>query len=882
MNIDRLVKECHDRIPSEWKKTPWTFLNHGYDALDSEDKLNAYISAYGEMHVVKCRKAMQNFPFDELWIKDSNGEPTSIIKNFEIFDWGCGQGIGILTFLELLNEREMLHGVSAITLIEPSSFALNRAKSWVSQSVKPSTVINTLERYIPSNNNNKWEDLSCEQKIAIHIFSNVLDVRSVGLKWLAENSLLLAEKSYYICVGPKYGRGISRIEDFYNLLGRPSIFSSFSQFPCGYTSTTNHPFGIEVKGFSLSKTNGLDLSYQEQSTQDLIDEYQAGDECLEDIVARDVKEAYHNLKISVSGSSELYFKPAIGIERPDFIYAHISNGIVIINVCSDIENFEKDFDKVDAIKSVLFDIYIKSLKISSIINPKIYNSIKIGLYFPSHITQNQIDIAKEKYYNNLLERKNYNRNGTNYKPKDPTQFLITLTPQSCSNILRTLKASGFSFNFYQEIKNIILGHWHYYSDGDLTFKLTKRQEELLKNINNRLRIKGVAGCGKTHLIAYFAVKEHLRTGNRVLIITYNIALIKYIQMRINQVPADFSTDVFDIINYHQFFWSKAKRYNNEKLTLKSSDDPTFFRDCLKEIIYNKDQYDTIIVDEAQDFMTAWFDILRLYFLKEDGRLIILGDGEQNIYSREMENGVKMPRINGFGGNDWKSISDRRRQIKRQINPEIVTLASSFANHFNISNEPLIPNSTLNLEDYKIKYYKENQDIPIQILFELLQKILQENNLNYEDTVFLGPSIQILRLLDYLARISGTHTITTFESHEEFQKLKEKHNSNTASLNLDLKAIRRVAKVHFTTDINALKFATIQSFKGWESKNIILLIQKEVEDIRTSQESGFVIQRHEDMNALLYTAITRARENLFILNLGYEKYHEFFNKNIINE
>ena len=98
----------------------------------------------------------------------------------------------------------------------------------------------------------------------------------------------------------------------------------------------------------------------------------------------------------------------------------------------------------------------------------------------------------------------------------------------------------------------------------------------------------------------------------------------------------------------------------------------------------------------------------------------------------------------------------------------------------------------------------------------------------------------------------------------------------------MKVIRRVEKVHFTTDTPALKFATIQSFKGWEAKNIILLIQKEVDDIRTTEEKGFVIQRHEDMKALLYTGITRAKENLFIINLGYDSYHNFFNTHIRHE
>jgi hypothetical protein len=61
-------------------REPWKYVNHGVDLLTSEDELNAYMLAYGEMHNVKCRAAFQNFPFDKIY------------SNIEIVDWGCGQG----------------------------------------------------------------------------------------------------------------------------------------------------------------------------------------------------------------------------------------------------------------------------------------------------------------------------------------------------------------------------------------------------------------------------------------------------------------------------------------------------------------------------------------------------------------------------------------------------------------------------------------------------------------------------------------------------------------------------------------------------------------------------------------------------------------------
>lgn len=140
MNIDRLVEQCYNALPPSWKNNPWSYLDHGKAILDSDDKLNAYIASYGEMHIMKCRLAMNNIPFDDLESQD-----------FEIFDWGCGQGLGTLTLLQFLAERELLYRVKRINLIEPSNYAINRAKSWVSQSVNVRTEIRVFNRFIPSN-----------------------------------------------------------------------------------------------------------------------------------------------------------------------------------------------------------------------------------------------------------------------------------------------------------------------------------------------------------------------------------------------------------------------------------------------------------------------------------------------------------------------------------------------------------------------------------------------------------------------------------------------------------------------------------------------------------------------------------------------------------
>lgn len=78
-------------------------------------------------------------------------------------------------------------------------------------------------------------------------------------------------------------------------------------------------------------------------------------------------------------------------------------------------------------------------------------------------------------------------------------------------------------------------------------------------------------------------------------------------------------------------------------------------------------------------------------------------------------------------------------------------------------------------------------------------------------------------------------------------------------------LEKVKKNRFTVVSRNLKLSTIQSFKGWESKTVICIIQNDKhsdDDVVSSSE-------------LIYTGITRAKENLLIVNIGNNLYDSFF-------
>ncbi len=114
-------------------------------------------------------------------------------------------------------------------------------------------------------------------------------------------------------------------------------------------------------------------------------------------------------------------------------------------------------------------------------------------------------------------------------------------------------------------------------------------------------------------------------------------------------------------------------------------------------------------------------------------------------------------------------------------------------------------------------------------------------------------------MDHLFRTeAGERTSTAFESKEQWEDLQRRKGGEWA-----LERLRKNKKIHFWMNAGTVKLSTIHSFKGWEIDTLVLLI-----------EGGTDPQNASD-DELIYTAITRCRKNLLVLNLGNPRYHGFF-------
>lgn len=877
-NIYDIIEWCHESLSSQWKAYPWKHpdINHGVDLLVSEEALNCYMSAYGDMHMNKCKAAMINFPYEKL---------TGAI---EIVDWGCGQGIGSAVVLDMLQQRDLLSWVKRVTLIEPSSHALQRAVINITKVSDNNIEIEAINKYMPAKSPSHAETLSSigyKYSNVIHIFSNILDVRAIDLAAVARMTASSNGKHFILCVGPKNGSAF-RIEQFCSVFGQQEYFSYIDSACYGHTKKTGHPYTCMTRCFTYNGSS-LDMSrlslYHDSGLEDY-NEYDLRLQIQNNVFSPQKARVAFRLQNILSIDDILYIDPVINEVKVDFIIVRPNKGVLLVNLFEEnLDNcsltadgkkiiFNDKFDGKEITYQSPIDLInlcqtsikdgIEELLISTIEDKKNFGLIKKVVIF----TENDTNKVKS-FFNVQIEKINHTfLYGKEFIfEKDISQNLF-------DKINFIHNSPSFDDAVKRKLSTIISPAWHSYQEGKSGFEPKGAQRELVISRSTQQKISGVAGSGKTHVLAARAVNAMKRTGGDVLILTFNITLANYLKYRLSELREDFSWEKIDIYPYHQFFRIRASECHLH-VDFDAYDRLSFFENAA---IHKR--YSAIFVDEVQDYTTEWLRIVMQNFLLPDGEFVVFGDPKQNVYHRPTEEKTGDIKLGVIGGVWNKELSTGRRFT----NPRLATLATEFQAKF-LSNQPIDAINTTNgfdntLNFQIVTYYNIRSTFTMDNLVLKLTEIIKNSNNDPKDFVVLASYSKLLQTIDSKYReMTGEKTEVTFVSKEQYERLKQLHNvsdDHPASwrFNRDYEALGRTRKQLFTTDKRCLKLSTIKSFKGWESASVIIIL----DDKYDPKVASYTPMEPE----MMYTAITRARESLYIINIGNEKYDKFFKDQMI--
>ena len=368
------------------------------------------------------------------------------------------------------------------------------------------------------------------------------------------------------------------------------------------------------------------------------------------------------------------------------------------------------------------------------------------------------------------------------------------------------------------------------------------------------RIKGPAGSGKSLVLAARAAKLAAE-GKSVLIATYNITLWHYIRDLVARASGGPGwSDGITTLNFHEWCrrtcqeagpaWSEEYSKLFEGVPEKPGS-PKLRREWKKiwqpviDRILNVDvpdlasravrepnvtRYDAILVDEGQDYRPPWWNALR-HAAKTDGECVLVADATQDVYGTAGAWTDAAMNGAGFSGG-WVQL-----EASYRLPNEAMETARLFATHFLKKSSIDLPKpeqGSLALHPCTLRWVQKepgaaSTDSCVKEILSMMKRA-GSNGLANADICLLTDDqmagAEVVRSL----RERNIRAVTTFtDQGVESKRL----------------------KMGFWMGNARVKVTTLHSFKGWETRLLVVHITRAFTD---------------EAHALIYTGLTRLKRS----------------------
>ncbi|MBK6761738.1 MAG: ATP-binding domain-containing protein [Ignavibacteria bacterium] len=433
-------------------------------------------------------------------------------------------------------------------------------------------------------------------------------------------------------------------------------------------------------------------------------------------------------------------------------------------------------------------------------------------------------------------------------------------------------------------------------------RLSRRQQEVLElPASRRRKCRGPAGSGKTHLAIEVAKREAL-AGREVLILVHNITMRNRYRDLISRSAPTFERRLIAVATFHSMVGdalrtlkeserqdrataeSLLRSYSHQANQIGGDDTATesaidFLRSAPQEPAL---QYDAVVIDEAQDFKANWMEAIEHFFKREAGAYYVFADEAQNVFSRPAD---KEGRSSTNVAGQWFHLPAVFRhcgvlgEFCRQYRQLILnTDEEDYQNtaDFEATEVQIMQNcSDLESESVSIvrDLYTKFPDDTIAIVGSAVGLLVKVASIISND-----PRIRMARTVEtenerkwilenvikdaredvdeafdkarFLSEIQSY--LTGGERERRIQEGKQMSNEALVyKYELQRRKLQRSFKNAFPSPFARVWVATIHSMKGLQADHVIFL--------HDEQQTG------EAYHELVYTAITRAKKTLTILD-----------------
>lgn len=167
-----------------------------------------------------------------------------------------------------------------------------------------------------------------------------------------------------------------------------------------------------------------------------------------------------------------------------------------------------------------------------------------------------------------------------------------------------------------------------------------QQEQLARSLGDGHRvIHGVAGSGKTMILAYRC--QHLaQVSNKpILVLCFNVSLAAKLRQVVQEDPNKISR--IKVRHFHGWCMDLLKKYDIPRPDSRDYQGEAYIEELVQRVITAVDAklipagtYGAVMLDEGHDFKPEWLKLIAQMVNPETNSLLILYDDAQNLYGEQ--------------------------------------------------------------------------------------------------------------------------------------------------------------------------------------------------------------------------------------------------------
>jgi hypothetical protein len=254
--------------------------------------------------------------------------------------------------------------------------------------------------------------------------------------------------------------------------------------------------------------------------------------------------------------------------------------------------------------------------------------------------------------------------------------------------------------------------------NELYVRLNNEQAKLLENLEmcKEVSVRGRAGTGKT-LLAIEKARRDSESGKSVLLLCFNTALSKRIKETLGETKINVRT-------VHSFALEYMKKYYPARVqgTFETDSDFEYLMSEFTEVTMNSNvNYDSIIIDEGQDFEREWISSIQDFGNKESA-FYIFYDPYQHLYSSA-----------STFNDEYLKMGVCYLLLRNMRNTDEISKSC-----LNIINEPLIPEHFSNIigRDPEVTFVYNKNDLE-EIINSKVHELQFINKIDRDDLTILS-------------------------------------------------------------------------------------------------------------------------------------------------